>query len=64
MTRIDYHRYLRMKIVTFMTFIALAAKHVDAITGSIALKELAIRGFNAYVISHCVPGTFLLPVTY
>ena len=59
-TRIDYHRYLRMKISDIHDFyIALAAKHVDDTAGSIALKELAIRGFNAYVITHCAPGTFL-----
>jgi hypothetical protein len=57
--RIDYHRYLRLKIPSIHDFfIALAADSSNNNMSPIK-QELAIRGFNAYIVTNCVPGKFL-----
>ena len=57
--RIDYHRYLRLKYQTYMTYLSLAAESQNNNAMAVILQELAIRGFNAYIITNCVPGKFL-----
>ena len=58
--RIDYHRYLRLKISNIHDFyLSLAAESQNNNAMAVILQELAIRGFNAYIITNCVPGKFL-----